>query len=58
MRVPEHLRDEFVGDVVDRYLERYPPDTDGTVHVQMVRLEAEAVRQGSRSGVNGVWIFG
>lgn len=57
-RVPDGLRDEFVGDAVDRYLERYPPDADGMVHVQMVRLEVEAVRQGSRSAVNGVWMLG
>lgn len=56
--VPEHLRDEFVGEVVERYIERHPADKDGTVHVQMVRLEVEAVRQASRSATNGMWICG
>lgn len=57
-RLPEHLRDQFVGDVVDTYIERHPPDEDGLVHVDMVRLEVEAVRQASRSAMNGVWILG
>ena len=56
--VPEDLREEFVGEVVDRYLEHRPPDPDGTVHVRMARLEVEAVRQGSRSPANGLWILG
>lgn len=57
-RVPEHLRDEFVGEIVDRYVQKCPPDDDGTVHVEMVRLEVEAVRQASRSVTNGLWILG
>jgi len=41
-RVPEKLRDEFVADVVERYVQSHPPDSDGLVHVQMLRLEVEA----------------
>jgi trans-aconitate 2-methyltransferase len=43
-RVPEKRRDEFVTQVVDRYLERHPPDKRGVIHVHMVRLEVEAVK--------------
>jgi trans-aconitate 2-methyltransferase len=57
-RVSEGMRDEFVNDVVDRYLERCPPDADGTVHVRMVRLEVEAIKPGRRSPVNGMWMMG
>jgi trans-aconitate methyltransferase len=41
-RVPEEMRDEFVADIVERYVQSHPPDGDGLMHVQMVRLEVEA----------------
>ncbi|MCX6673319.1 MAG: methyltransferase domain-containing protein [Methanothrix sp.] len=41
-RLPVHLRDEFVKEIADRYLERYPLDGKGQAHVQMMRLEVEA----------------
>jgi trans-aconitate methyltransferase len=41
-RLPAHLRERFVKEVAARYLERYPPDEKGQVHVQMMRLEVEA----------------
>ena len=40
--VPGNLRDHFVDDLVDRYLDRRPPDPQGLIHTQMVRLEVEA----------------
>jgi len=43
-RVPEHLREEFIAAVADRYLAKHPPDAEGKVHVRMVRLEIEAER--------------
>jgi trans-aconitate 2-methyltransferase len=49
-RVPEELRDEFVADIVERYLRSHPPDSDGLVHVQMFRLEVDA-RKDSRHPV-------
>jgi len=57
-RVPEDLRDEFVREAVDRYLRDWPPDTGGNVHVQMVRLEVQAVKPGTRSSANGIWMMG
>jgi len=43
-RVPENLREEFIAAVADRYLAKHPPDAEGKVHVRMVRLEIEAVK--------------
>jgi len=42
MRVPENLRQDFIDEIAERYVQSHPPDGDGTVHVQMVRLEAVA----------------
>jgi trans-aconitate methyltransferase len=44
-RVPENLREEFIGAVTDRYLAKHPPDADGRVHVRMMRLEIDAVKK-------------
>ena len=41
-RVPEDLRMDFIYEVVDRYIQAYPLDDKGCVHVGMVRLEVEA----------------
>jgi len=44
-RVPENLREQFIAGVTDRYLTKHPPDAEGRVHVRMVRLEIDAVKQ-------------
>lgn len=44
-RVPENLREEFIGAVTGRYVAKHPPDDAGRVHVRMVRLEIDAVRK-------------
>ncbi|HEY9207284.1 MAG TPA: methyltransferase domain-containing protein [Candidatus Methanoperedens sp.] len=41
-RVPEGRRDEFIEEIVDKYIKNYPLDNEGFTHVQMVRLEVEA----------------
>ena len=43
-RLPEHRREAFVADAVERFLDRHPPDAAGRTHVAMVRLEVEAMR--------------
>lgn len=43
-RLPEDMRQVFVGEVADSYIECHPPDRDGMVHVQMMRLEVEAAK--------------
>lgn len=41
-RVPERLREEFINEIVNKYIENHPLDNEGFVHVQMMRLEVEA----------------
>lgn len=41
-RVPEELREEFIEELVDKYVENHPLDDEGYVHVPMMRLEVEA----------------
>lgn len=41
-RVPEPGREDFIRDLCTAYLQDFPPDADGNVHVRMVRLEVEA----------------
>jgi trans-aconitate 2-methyltransferase len=43
-RVPQDRRAPLVDALVSRYVERHPPDADGTIHVAMVRLEVELTR--------------
>ncbi len=40
-RVPEGRRDEFIEEIVNTYIKSYPPDNEGSIHVQMMRLEVE-----------------
>ncbi|MDI6874679.1 class I SAM-dependent methyltransferase [Candidatus Solincola sp.] len=41
-RIPEERREEFISELVDGYLRDFPPDEEGLVHVQAIRLEVEA----------------
>jgi trans-aconitate 2-methyltransferase len=41
-RVPENLREAFIDEVVEKYIEENP-SSDGLIHVQIVRLEVEAL---------------
>ncbi len=43
-KLPGELRAQFVELIVNRYLETHPADTAGTVHVGMMRIEAEAYK--------------
>jgi trans-aconitate methyltransferase len=44
-KVPELLREDFIKEVVDRYIRAHPLDKAGNVHVEMVRLEVEAEKR-------------
>ncbi|MGD0535093.1 MAG: methyltransferase domain-containing protein [Methanoregula sp.] len=44
-RVPEARRSEFVDALADTVLALYPPDPDGAVHIEMMRLEVEAKKR-------------
>ena len=41
-RLPAELRDAFCDDVADAYTAVRPPDSEGVIHVKMMRLEVEA----------------
>ena len=44
-RIPAELKQSFVKELTEAYIREHPPDTDGRIGVQMVRLEVEAIRQ-------------
>jgi trans-aconitate 2-methyltransferase len=41
-RLPEALREDFLGEMTKVYMKRRPPDENGCIHMKMVRLEVEA----------------
>ena len=43
-RLPEEEQPVFTKALIDEYLSMYPADPDGTIHIGMVRLEAEAIK--------------
>jgi trans-aconitate 2-methyltransferase len=43
-RIPEMQREAFIEDLAHNYVKNYPPDKEGIIHVQMVRLEVEAIK--------------
>ncbi len=43
-RVPDDLREIFIDKIVRNYLDEFPTDRNGSTHVEMVRLEVEAVK--------------
>ncbi|RTZ99104.1 MAG: SAM-dependent methyltransferase [Deltaproteobacteria bacterium] len=45
-RVPEEKKDEFIRAISTAYMKNFPMDSDGIVHVAMVRLEVEARKNG------------
>jgi hypothetical protein len=47
----EHMRESFISEIVDEYLRLHPPDKEGLAHVEMERLEIEAVNQIKEEGI-------
>jgi trans-aconitate 2-methyltransferase len=43
-QVPEERREEFITRLIDKYIEKHPLDHEGKIHVNMVRLEVEAIK--------------
>jgi len=43
-RIPEDRQESFIRDITDQFLDLYPPDASGAIHVKMMRLEVEAVK--------------
>lgn len=50
-QVPVELKEDFINDLIARFLVNNPPDTEGYVHIHMVRLEIEAycLKSGSQA---------
>lgn len=44
-RIPVHRKDEFISQIVDTYIKEFPPNNNGAVCVEMVRLEVEAEKR-------------
>jgi hypothetical protein len=42
-RIPAQLRTAFISEVFESYVERFPIDTAGHIHIRMNRLEVEGV---------------
>jgi trans-aconitate methyltransferase len=40
--IPKDLRSDFISEMVEGYISAHPPDSDGQIHVTMIRLEVEA----------------
>lgn len=43
-RIPEDKRERFIEDAARLYIDHYPADEEGKVHIGMVRLEVEAIK--------------
>jgi len=43
--LPASLKEKFISALADLYLQNHPPDSRGIVHVQMVRLEVQAIKE-------------
>ncbi len=41
-RIPVKMRDDFVREIISRYLVNHPADDEGVIHLDMIRLEVEA----------------
>ena len=41
-RIPENLRNLFIDEIINNYIEKHPLDDRGCTHVKMVRLEVKA----------------
>lgn len=49
-RLPEQEHPEFIRAFIDEYLSRYPTEADGTIHIGMMRLEVEAIKELESAG--------
>jgi trans-aconitate 2-methyltransferase len=43
-QLPEQRREEFITQLIDKYIDRHPTDNEGKIHVNMMRLEVEALK--------------
>ncbi|NOX33204.1 MAG: methyltransferase domain-containing protein [Deltaproteobacteria bacterium] len=43
-RIPEEKKDLFISELASNYINKFPLDSKGNVHIPMIRLEAEAIK--------------
>ncbi|MDD5359186.1 MAG: methyltransferase domain-containing protein [Sulfurovaceae bacterium] len=43
-RIPKSLKETFLKEWIDTYLDYFPQDENGKIHIAMIRLEVEAVK--------------
>jgi len=43
-RIPEDKKEQFIEELVTKYIEQVPLDIEGNIHVDMVMLEVEAIK--------------
>lgn len=43
-RIPPEFRDNFIGEIADRYIQAFPTDKNDTVQIKMARLEVQATK--------------
>jgi trans-aconitate 2-methyltransferase len=43
-RIPPEFRDNFIGEIADRYIQAFPTDKDEAVRIKMMRLEVQATK--------------
>jgi trans-aconitate methyltransferase len=43
-QLPKEEQPAFIEEFIDEYLAMYPADADGIIHIGMVRLEVEAIK--------------
>jgi len=43
-RIPEERKEMFISQLADEYIKQHPADENGKVHVNMIRLEVEALK--------------
>jgi hypothetical protein len=43
-RVPTDLQQQFFDEIVEGYVKSHPIDSEGLIHVPMVRLQVEAIK--------------
>jgi trans-aconitate methyltransferase len=44
LSIPENKREQFIYEAAKLYVQHYPPDEEGKIHIRMVRLEVEAIK--------------
>ena len=44
-KIPEELKEQFISEIVERYIEKFPLDEAGFAHDRMMRLQVSAIKK-------------